>query len=108
MRRNKTRMTTRDVDAFLGAVVPAGKAADARARDALFGRVTGFLPVMRGLRLSAMADTTAAIKAGVRAISSPPALRRANQPFRSISCRGMPISRHPGPAGQTQDRQVLP
>ena len=48
MSANKTQATTGDVGAFLEAVTPVSKAADARALDQLFRDVTGFQPVMWG------------------------------------------------------------
>jgi len=48
MSENKTRITDQNVDAFLRAVTPPRKAADALALDALFRAVTGFQPVMWG------------------------------------------------------------
>ncbi|MCL6285707.1 DUF1801 domain-containing protein [Ruegeria sp. 2012CJ41-6] len=48
MAQNKTAPTTADVGAFLDAVQPAPKAADARVLDTLFRKVTGFEPVMWG------------------------------------------------------------
>ncbi|MEX0349474.1 MAG: DUF1801 domain-containing protein [Paracoccaceae bacterium] len=48
MTQNKTVPTDADVEAFLNAVEPASKSADARELDALFRRVTGFKPLMWG------------------------------------------------------------
>ncbi|WP_372574953.1 DUF1801 domain-containing protein [Ruegeria jejuensis] len=48
MAPNKTVPTDADVNAFLNAVEPASKAADARVLDKLFRLVTGFEPVMWG------------------------------------------------------------
>ncbi|MBT8155003.1 DUF1801 domain-containing protein [Epibacterium ulvae] len=45
---NKTTPTTQDVAAFLGGVEPARKAAEARALDLLFRRVTGLDAQMWG------------------------------------------------------------
>jgi len=45
---NKTVPTGQSVDQFLAAVLPPGKAQDARALDALFRKTTGFAPVMWG------------------------------------------------------------
>ncbi|WP_380053805.1 DUF1801 domain-containing protein [Falsihalocynthiibacter sp. SS001] len=45
---NKTQPTDVDVEAFLAAVTPEQKRADAFALDALFRRVTGYEPVMWG------------------------------------------------------------
>ncbi|MCA0871896.1 DUF1801 domain-containing protein [Seohaeicola saemankumensis] len=44
----KTRPTDADVGAFLDAVEPASKAADARALDVLFRATTGFVPRLWG------------------------------------------------------------
>ena len=46
--RNKTQATEASVEAFLAAVEPERKRADAQALDALFRRVTGFQPRMWG------------------------------------------------------------
>lgn len=48
MAENKTQMTDADVAAYLGAVTPPGRAADAQALDRLFQDVTGFQPRMWG------------------------------------------------------------
>ncbi|AVO37622.1 DUF1801 domain-containing protein [Pukyongiella litopenaei] len=48
MAGNKTVPTGADVAGFFDAVTPPRRAADARALDALFRRVTGFTPVMWG------------------------------------------------------------
>ncbi len=45
---NKTAPTDQRVDDFLAAVEPQRKAREARELDALFRKVTGFLPVMWG------------------------------------------------------------
>jgi len=45
---NKTVPTGQSVDQFLAAVLPPGKAQDARALDALFRKTTGFARVMWG------------------------------------------------------------
>jgi len=48
MADNKTRATSADVTAFLGAVEPARRRDDAQRLDALFRRITGFRPVLWG------------------------------------------------------------
>ena len=48
MSGNKTLPTDQDVDAFIAAVTPASKSADAKVLDALFRSTTGFEPVMWG------------------------------------------------------------
>lgn len=48
MAQNKTQMTDADVGAFLDAVEPPRRLADAKALDLVFRRATGFLPRMWG------------------------------------------------------------
>ena len=46
--QNKTQPTAADVAAFIDSLRPPGRRRDAHALNALFGRVTGFKPVMWG------------------------------------------------------------